>query len=144
MSEASLGSPADILVAILLLIGAFFGLVGSWGLVKLPDAFTRLHAPTKASTLGIGSVLLASIAYFWLIVGNMTVHELMITIFVLLTAPVAAHLLAKAALHRRLPSKAPMCRPGEAGAEWSTFAPSDLPHQEPQKEDPVTGTPLQR
>jgi len=135
---------AELLVAALLVIGAFFGLVGSWGLAKLPDSFTRLHAPTKASTLGIGAVLLASLFYFWLIEDRLTVHEALILVFVFLTAPVSAHLLAKAAMHRRLPSKAPIQKPKKKGVEWSTFAPSDLPHREPQKEDPVTGAPLQR
>jgi Mg2+ and Co2+ transporter CorA len=54
----------EIIVSILILIGAIFNLIGSIGLVKLPDFFTRLHAPTKATTLGIGSILLASFIYF--------------------------------------------------------------------------------
>ena len=47
--------------AILIVVGAFFLLVGAIGMVRLPDFYMRLHAPTKASTLGVGGVLLASL-----------------------------------------------------------------------------------
>ncbi len=54
----------EYLLAALILIGAFFTLVGSIGLFKLPDFFMRLHGPTKATTLGVGAILLASALYF--------------------------------------------------------------------------------
>lgn len=53
----------EILVSIFLLIGAFFMLVGGIGMIRLPDLFMRLHAPTKSSTLGLGSFLIASIIF---------------------------------------------------------------------------------
>ena len=53
----------EIIITALLLIAGTFALVGSYGLVKLPDLMTRLHAPTKASTLGVGGVLIASMGY---------------------------------------------------------------------------------
>jgi multicomponent K+:H+ antiporter subunit G len=87
---------AEILVAALILIGAFFILVGSIGIVKLPDMMRRLHAPTKATTLGIGAMLIASMLYFLMIRGIPSLHELMITIFMFLTAPVTAFMVAKA------------------------------------------------
>lgn len=93
----------DHLVAGLLLFGAFFMLIGSWGLVKLPDFFTRLHAPTKASTLGMGSTLLASLVWFSVQEGSVHIHELVISIFLFLTAPVSAYMMGKAALHRDRP-----------------------------------------
>lgn len=93
--------------AILLLVAAFFLLVGAIGLVRLPDFFMRLHAPTKASTLGVGGVLLASMLLSWQ-AGRPGVAELLITLFVFITAPVSANLLAQAALHLKLRSKAPL------------------------------------
>ena len=54
----------EILVSGLLIIGGVFGLVGSWGLIRLPDPMTRLHAPTKSATLGVGAVLVASMLWF--------------------------------------------------------------------------------
>jgi len=88
----------DLVLAMLVVIGAAFALIGAWGLAHLSDFFKRLHGPTKASTVGLGSALLASMAYFaW--AGAPQLHELLITLFVFLTAPVSAQLLVKAALH---------------------------------------------
>lgn len=94
----------EIITSVLLLIGAFFILVGSVGLVRLPEFFMRLHAPTKASTLGVGGVLLASMAYAFN--EGVLIHELIITLFVFVTAPVSAHVLSQAALRLKLKSKA--------------------------------------
>ena len=90
---------ADALIAALLVVGVAFALVGSWGLAKLADFYKRLHGPTKATTLGVGSVLIASSIYFSVRGGTPSLHELLITLFVFLTAPISAHLLVKAALH---------------------------------------------
>jgi multicomponent K+:H+ antiporter subunit G len=90
-----------------LLVGAFFLLVGSIGLARLPDFFMRLHSPTKASTLGVGGVLIASMLWFWGR-GTLSLHEVLITLFVFVTAPVSANVLAKAALHLRVRSRAPL------------------------------------
>lgn len=91
----------DVLLAVLVLTGAGFALVGSFGLARLSDFMKRVHGPTKASTLGVGCVLIASAGYFTargLSSGDgASVHELMITLFVFLTAPVSAQLLVKAA-----------------------------------------------
>ncbi|MCK9337298.1 MAG: Na+/H+ antiporter subunit G [Arcobacteraceae bacterium] len=89
----------EIIISILILLGAFFTLVGSIGLVKLPDFFTRLHAPTKATTLGVGAILVASSIYFSVTTDELSLHEILITFFLFLTAPISAHMMAKAALH---------------------------------------------
>lgn len=91
---------AEALVSFFLLVGAFFALTGAIGLVRLPDFFARLHGPTKATTLGVGGVLIASMTYF-ISRGEYGLHELAITLFLFITAPVSANLLGKAALHRR-------------------------------------------
>ncbi len=93
---------ADMLIALLLLVSAVTALIGSWGLAKLPDFFMRLHAPTKATTLGVGGVLIASAIYFTVRGPGFSVHEFLITLFLFLAAPVSAHLLAKAALRLRM------------------------------------------
>ncbi|MDK2776907.1 MAG: Na+/H+ antiporter subunit G [Pseudomonadota bacterium] len=92
----------NIAVALLLLTGGFFIFVGSVGLMKLPDFFTRLHAPTKATTLGIGSVLMASMLLTSLRDGGLSIHELVISLFLFITAPVSAYMMAKAALHKKV------------------------------------------
>ncbi|MBV2130186.1 Na+/H+ antiporter subunit G [Arsukibacterium indicum] len=88
-------------VAFFLLLGGSFVLIGSIGLTRMPDFFMRLHGPTKATTLGMGGILLGSIFYFSL-QQSLSVHELLITIFLLITAPISAHMLIKTALHHQL------------------------------------------
>lgn len=91
----------DILIATLLLTGAAFALLGSFGLAKLGDFYRRLHGPTKATTLGVGSLLIASALWFSTRGTGLSLHELLITLFLMLTAPVSAHQLARAARGRR-------------------------------------------
>jgi multicomponent K+:H+ antiporter subunit G len=86
---------AEVLIAGFLVIAGVFGLVGSFGLIKLRDPMQRLHAPTKATTVGVGGVLIASMLYFFLIVDGFSIHELLITLFLFLTAPITANFIAK-------------------------------------------------
>ena len=78
-------------------------LVGSIGMIRLPDLFMRLHAPTKSSTLGLGSFLIAAMI-FGATQGRFGFAELLITLFAFITAPVSANLMAQAAIHLRLRS----------------------------------------
>jgi multicomponent K+:H+ antiporter subunit G len=96
---------AQAVVAALLVVGAGFALVGSWGLAKLSDILKRLHGPSKASTLGVGCILIASTLAFALL-GQGSAHELLIALFIFIIAPVSAHLVMKAAL-RPHPSRRP-------------------------------------
>lgn len=89
----------EIIVAAFLVIAGVFGFVGSYGLIKLPDPMMRLHGPTKTTTLGVGGVLIASMIYFVFADAKFSFHELMITLFLFLTAPITAHFIAKANLH---------------------------------------------
>ena len=92
----------EILVSLFLLLGSGFVLVGAIGLHRLPDFFTRLHGPTKATTIGVGSVLVASALYFSFNTDGVSLHEVLVTLFLFMTAPVSAHMMAKAALHLRV------------------------------------------
>jgi len=94
----------EILLSFLVIAGAVFTFIGSLGLVRLKDFYTRLHGPTKATTLGVGCLLVASSLFFSLTTDSISLHEILVTLFLFITAPISAHLLAKAALHRRLPS----------------------------------------
>ena len=89
-------------ISLLLITGGAFVFVGSLGMAHLRDFYMLLHGPTKATTLGIGCMLVASMAYFWSIDGRPDIQELLITLFLFITAPVSAHLLAKTGLHLRL------------------------------------------
>lgn len=88
----------DLLLVLLLAVGCFFTFLGAFALVKLSDFFRRLHGPAKASTLGVGCILMASIAYHARYGSGLHPRELLITVFLFLTAPVAAHLMSRAAL----------------------------------------------
>ena len=124
---------AEWLVATLIVIGASFALVGSLGLVRLPSLMERLHGPTKASTLGLGAILVASVLWFHLARGEWTTHELLVSVFLFLTAPISANLIAKVHLHR-LRLGEPSAPPGPAGApapppgaaDWATH---EAPHE---------------
>jgi multicomponent K+:H+ antiporter subunit G len=106
----------EVIACALLLGGAAFSLVGSWGLAKLSDFFLRLHGPTKASTLGVGGVLLASM--LWQAVqGAPSLRELLITLFLFMTAPVSAYLMANAALALDPRSRPEVPPPPQAPAE---------------------------
>ena len=87
----------DALAAALLVAGAAFALIGSWGLAKLGTFLKRIHGPTKATTLGLGLLLIASMLWFGSR-GTLSLHEVLITVFLFLTVPVSSQLLVMAAL----------------------------------------------
>ncbi|MGB0204471.1 MAG: Na+/H+ antiporter subunit G [Neptuniibacter sp.] len=89
----------ELIVSALLIMGGLFVLLGSIGLLKLPDFYMRLHTPTKATTLGMGALLVASMIITSVRNGGLSAHELLISIFLFITAPVSAMMLAKTALH---------------------------------------------
>lgn len=91
----------EAMASLLLVAAGLFALLGAIGLVRLRDFPMRLHAPTKASTLGLGGALLASMICFGVWESRLPVQELLITAWVFVTAPVSAHLLMQAhlALH---------------------------------------------
>ena len=129
---------ADISIVVLLLLGAGFALIGSWGLVRLPSTMERLHGPTKATTLGLGALLLASVVYFQARLGIWTAHELLISLFLFITAPISANMIAKVHLHRvrvgaisepdSIAGAPP--RPGGEG-DWATF-------EAPKRDNPAS------
>lgn len=109
----------DLLAAAMLVVAGVFGLVGSWALLRLPDVMMRLHGPTKSTTLGVGGVLIASMIHFWR-ADKPIGHELLITGFLLLTAPITAQFIAKSVIFRNLrPRDLP---PTGTGQPWATHA----------------------
>lgn len=87
-------------VAFCLMIGAIFTLVGAIGLIKFNDSMTRLHAPTKVGTVGVGALLLASMINSY-ISADGSLHELLIMAFLFVTAPISANFIAKVNIHRQ-------------------------------------------
>ncbi|WP_233800588.1 Na+/H+ antiporter subunit G [Paraburkholderia sp. HP33-1] len=107
----------EAIVCVLLLVGSLFMLIGAIGLARLPDFFMRLHGPTKSTTLGVGGIVLASVVYFSFHHNFASLHELLIPAFLFLTAPISAHMLAKAGIQQGVPlSEATRGRPPVTGA----------------------------
>ncbi len=123
---------AEAIIAFLIVLGGSFVLVGSWGLARLPSLMTRLHGPTKATTLGVGSCLIASMIYFPAVAGTWSAHELLITLFLFISAPISANMIAKAHLHEQRggldPNPADAVEatipPTGGPADWATFCPT--------------------
>lgn len=109
---------AELLISLFLIVSGIFGFVGSYGMLKLRDPMSRMHAPTKATTLGVGGVLLASILHSIAIEHHLSMHELLITLFLFITAPITAHFIAKWHIHRH---ETPQSLPDPAEDElWAT------------------------
>ncbi len=96
---------AEAFASFLIITGGLFVLLGSIALIRLPDIFTRLHGPTKATTLGVGAIVIASSVAGYALTGEISLQELAVSVFLFITAPVSAHLLAKAAQKDRVPGQ---------------------------------------
>lgn len=115
----------DLALSALLVGGGIFALIGSYGLIRLPRPMQRLHAPTKATTIGVGAALAVS-AFDLLGQGQVSWQELLVALFLLLTAPVSALFLAKTLILRG--EADPDLSPSPSGAPWATLA---QPPQDP-------------
>lgn len=89
-------------VALLLVLGASIILIGAFGLLRLPSFYQRIHGPALVVTLGAACVLLASMIYFTAAQARLVIHEILITIFLFLTAPVVTMTIMRAAVYRDL------------------------------------------
>jgi len=87
-------------VALLVVLGAALALVGSFGLLRLRTFYERVHPPTMGTTLGLGCILLASMALFSALGSRAVLHEIVIAVFAIVTTPVTYVLLVRAAVHR--------------------------------------------
>jgi multicomponent K+:H+ antiporter subunit G len=101
MNELALPLWAALPSALLLVAGGLLALIGSLGLLRMPDFYARLHAPALGTTLGTGCVLLASMLVTSALLHRPVIHELLIAVFMVLSAPVTAMLLIRAAVARR-------------------------------------------
>jgi multicomponent K+:H+ antiporter subunit G len=110
---------AEVIIAALLIIGGTFALIGSYGLIKLNDSMQRLHAPTKATTIGVGSALIASVAELWFAHGIVSIQEILIVLFLFVTAPLTALYLSKVQLHLTLDRKD--IPPTGVSRVWATY-----------------------
>ncbi len=94
---------AKIVVGVLLLIGSLLSLLSTFGLLRLPDIYNRTHAATKAATLGTVSILVGSFIFFYVVDGIISAKLLLGILFVFITAPVAGHMVGRAAYRTGVP-----------------------------------------
>lgn len=99
MIETWINITLNIMIIFLLLSGTFFILSSSIGIVRFPDVYTRLHAATKASTLGIAGILIGAFVFLYVSHEIVSGKLLLAIVFTLITAPVSAHVISRAA-HR--------------------------------------------
>ncbi len=93
------------LISFLLIAGGVFAAIAGIGLLRFPDVLMRMHASTKAGTLGVGLIVVSVASYFS--DDLVTTKAVLIVLFILLTAPVAAHLIGRAAYRTKTPLWAP-------------------------------------
>jgi multicomponent K+:H+ antiporter subunit G len=108
MSELNLPLWAAFPAAVLLICGGLVALVGSLGLLRMRNFYARMHPPTMGTTLGTGCVLFASMLVSSALLQRPVIHEVLITLFVFITAPVSAMTLMSAAVSR---TRAPADKP---------------------------------
>jgi multicomponent K+:H+ antiporter subunit G len=100
MSGESLPMWVTVPAAVLLILGGLCTVIGSLGLLRLRSFYARMHGPSMGSTLGLGCVLLASMLLASALRRGVVVHEILITVFMITTAPISAMLLVRAAMSR--------------------------------------------
>ncbi len=86
--------------SVLLVMGGLASLLGSFGLLRFKDFFARMHGPSMSNTVGVGSVLLASMLNSSALAGFPSVKELLIALFMVVSGPVVAVILMQAAQYR--------------------------------------------
>ncbi|GGA72722.1 Na+/H+ antiporter subunit G [Ornithinibacillus halotolerans] len=94
---------AEVIAGVLIFIGTIVSLISAIGLVRLPDVYTRSHAGSKASTVGVLFVLIGTLLYFLISEGYFSIRLILGIVFVFLTAPVAAHVICRAAYRNEVP-----------------------------------------
>ena len=122
---------ATYVITLALILGTIFSFVAAIGLLKLNDSMTRLHAPTKAGTVGVGSFLFASMIHSYTF-GEGSLHELLIMAFIFVTAPVSANFMAKVNIHKRSCAMPPLPPRDD---NWSTL---NVPEADREIEENVT------
>lgn len=97
MTPETMEKTIELVIGILVLLGAIIGVISVFGLIRLPDVYLRSHAATKSATLGVLLILLGGFLYFWIVEHHLSIKLLLGIAFVFITSPVAGHLNGRAA-----------------------------------------------
>ena len=87
----------DFLIGFFILVGALLCLISMFGVIRLPDVYTRNHAASKAATLGVMSILLGTFIYFYTFEGHFNSRLILGIVFLFMTSPISGHLINRAA-----------------------------------------------
>lgn len=107
----------SIVVSAAVVVGAGLTMAGCLGLVRFPDFYRRIHAPTMGTSMGGGLILLASAIFFTVTQQRLVIHEMVIFLFVTVTTPVTLMLLARATLFRDRIEEARATAPPDAAED---------------------------
>lgn len=94
---------AEVIAGICILFGTLISFISAIGIVRLPDVYTRSHATSKSTTLGVLSILIGTLLYFVISEGYFSIRLILGIIFVFLTAPAAAHMICRSAYRANVP-----------------------------------------
>ncbi|PAV31572.1 Na+/H+ antiporter subunit G [Virgibacillus profundi] len=92
----------EFIAVLLILLGSILSVISAYGIVRFPDVYTRSHAATKSSTLSVLLTLSGAFFYFWISESFFSVRILLGILFVFITAPVAGHLIIRAAYRSKV------------------------------------------
>jgi multicomponent Na+:H+ antiporter subunit G len=108
------GPLVTVVASLLVVVGVFFLFTGTVGLLRLPDVYNRMHATSKAATLGASSLLVADFVYFGA-TGDAAsgMRALLGVLFLFLTAPTGAHVMSRSAKRMGVPFEGDASWPGE-------------------------------
>jgi multicomponent Na+:H+ antiporter subunit G len=98
-----LNESAEVIAGVFIFIGTVISLISAIGLVRLPDVYTRSHAASKSSTLGVLCILIGTLLYFLISEEYFSIRLILGIFFVFLTAPVAAHVICRSAYRHHVP-----------------------------------------
>ncbi|HEY4554450.1 MAG TPA: monovalent cation/H(+) antiporter subunit G [Bacillaceae bacterium] len=118
---------AEWTVAILILLGTFLSVVSAFGVWRLPDVYTRNHAASKSTTMGVMVTLLGALLYFYAADNEINSRLLVGIVFIFVTAPVAGHLISRAAYHTGVKLSAYTVNDDLAGKKEGSQADCDTP-----------------
>lgn len=93
----------ELVIVVFILLGTLLSLLSALGFIRLPDVYTRLHAGTKSSTLGLLTILFGAFLYFWFYEGQISIRLILGIVFIFITAPVAGHMIARSAYRSGVP-----------------------------------------
>ncbi|HEX6594681.1 MAG TPA: Na+/H+ antiporter subunit G [Bacillota bacterium] len=97
------GETGEFIAALFILVGSIISVISAFGMIRFPDVYSRAHAGTKSSTLGVLLTLVGAFIYFWVMESLFSIRLILGIIFVFITSPTSGHLVIRAAYRSGVP-----------------------------------------